>query len=159
MHETCKCKCRLDGNVYNNKQRWNNDKCKCECKELIDKEKCDGGLIRNPSNCECDCDNLCDIEQYLDYKNCRCRKDLVSTLVEQCTANIGENKLIYNTTLNNYTKLYNPSTIHIILLVIYFIKIISFSSAFIYFHWYLKKIVLILKRQFIKYTGGKYQAN
>ena len=26
-HETCKCKCRLDANVCNNKQRWNDDKC------------------------------------------------------------------------------------------------------------------------------------
>ena len=31
-HETCKCKCRLDASVCNNKQRWNNDKCQCECK-------------------------------------------------------------------------------------------------------------------------------
>ena len=36
-HKTCKCKCRLDASVYNNKQRWNDDKCRCECKELIDK--------------------------------------------------------------------------------------------------------------------------
>ena len=35
--ETCKCKCRLDASVSNNKQRWNNDKCWCGCKELIDK--------------------------------------------------------------------------------------------------------------------------
>ena len=40
-HETCKCKCRLDAIVFNNKQRWNNDKCQCECKELIDKGVCD----------------------------------------------------------------------------------------------------------------------
>ena len=26
-HETCKCKCRLDASVFNNKQRWNDDKC------------------------------------------------------------------------------------------------------------------------------------
>ena len=32
-----KCKCRLDASICNNKQRWNEDKCKCECKELIDK--------------------------------------------------------------------------------------------------------------------------
>ena len=44
-HETCKCKCRLDANVRNNKQLWNNKKCKCECNELIDKETCDTGLI------------------------------------------------------------------------------------------------------------------
>ena len=39
-HETCKCKCRLDASVCNNKQRWNDDKCQCECKELIDKGVC-----------------------------------------------------------------------------------------------------------------------
>ena len=36
-HETCKCIFRLDGIICNSKQRWNEDKCKCECKELIDK--------------------------------------------------------------------------------------------------------------------------
>ena len=30
-HETCKCKCRVDASVCNNKQRWNDDKCRCEC--------------------------------------------------------------------------------------------------------------------------------
>ena len=40
-HETCKCNCRLDGSVCNNKQRWNDDKCRwCECKELIEKSVC-----------------------------------------------------------------------------------------------------------------------
>ena len=36
-HETWKCKCRLDGSVCNDKQHWNNYKCRCEYKELIDK--------------------------------------------------------------------------------------------------------------------------
>ena len=31
-HKTCKCKCRLDASICNNKQRWNDDKCRCECK-------------------------------------------------------------------------------------------------------------------------------
>ena len=31
-HETCKCKCRLDASVCNNKERWNDDKCRCKCK-------------------------------------------------------------------------------------------------------------------------------
>ena len=39
-HETCKCKCRLDASVCNNKQNWNKDKCRYECKELIDKGIC-----------------------------------------------------------------------------------------------------------------------
>ena len=36
-HETCKCQCRLDAIICNNKQRWDKDKCRSECKELIDK--------------------------------------------------------------------------------------------------------------------------
>ena len=31
-HKTCKCRCRLDSSVCNNKQRWNEDKCRCKCK-------------------------------------------------------------------------------------------------------------------------------
>ena len=81
-HETCKCKCRLDASVCNNKQRWNNDKCRCECKELIDKGICDKGSIWNPSNCEYECDKSCDVGDYLDYENCKCRKKLVDKLAE-----------------------------------------------------------------------------
>ena len=29
LHETCKCKCRLDASVCNNEQRSNDDKCHC----------------------------------------------------------------------------------------------------------------------------------
>ena len=46
--ESCKCKCRLDASVCNNKQRWNDDKWRCEHKELIDKGVYDEGFIRNP---------------------------------------------------------------------------------------------------------------
>ena len=45
-HETCKCKCRLDTSVCNDKQHWNNDKCMCECKEMIDKGiSCKGSIL------------------------------------------------------------------------------------------------------------------
>ena len=45
-HETCKCKCRLDSSVCNNKQIWNEDKCRCKCREeLSDKERCNKGFI------------------------------------------------------------------------------------------------------------------
>ena len=49
-HEAFKYKCRLDAGVCNNKQRWNEDKCRCECKQLIDKGVCDKGFIWNLSN-------------------------------------------------------------------------------------------------------------
>ena len=50
-HESCKCICRLDKIICNNKERWNEEKCRCECKELIDNEVCNKGFIWNPSNC------------------------------------------------------------------------------------------------------------
>ena len=40
-HETCKCFCRLNKIICNNKQRWTKNQCRCECKELIDKGVCD----------------------------------------------------------------------------------------------------------------------
>ena len=49
--EACRCKCRLNASVCNNKQHWNKDKCRCECKELINV-----GFTRKPSNCVCECD-------------------------------------------------------------------------------------------------------
>ena len=92
-HETCKCKCRLDASVCNNKQHWNDDKCRCECKELIDKGVCDKGFIWNPSNCECECDKSRDVGEYLDYGDCNCTKNLVDKLVDECTKNVEEVKL------------------------------------------------------------------
>ena len=53
--------------------------------QLID--KCDKGFIWNPSNCEYECDKLCDVGEYLDYKNCKCRKKIIDKLVEECTEN------------------------------------------------------------------------
>ena len=58
---TYKCKYRLDANVCNNKERWDEDKCRCESKELIDKGMCNKGFVWNPSNRECECDKLCGI--------------------------------------------------------------------------------------------------
>ena len=91
-HETGKCKCRLDTSVCNNKQCWNDGKCNCEYKELIDRGVCGKGSIWNPSNCECECDKSCDVGEYLDYETCKCRKILVDNLVEECTKKVDEVK-------------------------------------------------------------------
>ena len=87
QHEMCKCKCRLDASVCNNKQRWNDDKCRCDCKELVDKGVCDKRSIQNPSKCECECDKSWDVGEELDYEN----------------VNAGKNQLIYQ--LKNVLKL------------------------------------------------------
>ena len=110
-HETCKCKCRLDAIVCNNKQRWNKNKCRCKCKKLIDKRICDKGFIWNPSNCECECDKSCDIGEYLDYKNCKYRKKLVDKLIDECTETIEQVKLAKITLAENENE-YSSCTVY-----------------------------------------------
>ena len=115
-HETCKCKCRFNSSVCNNKQRWNDDKCRCGYKELIDKGVCDKWFVWNPSNYECQCYKPCDFSEYLDYNNCKCRKCLVDKLPEECTENIEEtspieiNSTECNSVENKCT--HNSSTLH-----------------------------------------------
>ena len=126
------------------KKKWNEDKCRCECKELIDKGMCDKGFIWNPSNCECEFDKSCDIGEYLDYKNCKCRNKLGHKLVEECSENIDGNKILHNETLNviplnDYKKVCNSCSIYPVLFAVFFISSICTSSVFIYFQWYLKK--------------------
>ena len=119
-HETCKCKCRLDASVCNNKQRWNDNKCRCECKELIDKGVCGKGFVCNPRNCECECDKSCDVREYLDYENCKCRKKLVDKLTQEWIKNIEEVKLAKITSAedgNNHE--YSSCMLYIILILIH----------------------------------------
>ena len=103
-HEKCKCECRLDGIIYNNKQYWNEDKCRCECKKLVDKDVCDKGFIWDPSICKCECDKSCNISEYLNYLNCKRRKKLVDPLIETCTENINETKPAEKTLDKNENK-------------------------------------------------------
>ena len=129
-HETCKCICRLDKIIYNSKQRWNEDKCRCECKELIDKGVYDKGYVWNPSNCECEFDKSCNIGEYLDYSSCKCRKKLIDPLVEECTENIDETKLV------------NRCTSYLVYEVLFFIFSIISCETIIYivYHGYVNRI-------------------
>ena len=122
--------------------------------DLIDNGKCDKVFIWNPSNCECKCYKLCDVGEYLDYKNCKCRKRLIDKLVEECGKNIYGNEMIYNDTLNDCGKICDSCTVYIIVLFVIFFSISkNISSVFIYFHWY-------LKRTYTETTiNGKHQRN
>ena len=61
---------------------------------MIDKGVCDKGYIWNPSNCECECNKSCDVGEYLEYKDCKCRKKLADKLVEKCTETVKEVKIV-----------------------------------------------------------------
>ena len=73
-HESCKCVCRLNSSVCNNKQIWNSDTCRCDCNEYFAGiMSCDKGYTWNPSTCARECDMWCKRSQYLDHKNCVCK--------------------------------------------------------------------------------------
>ena len=105
---------------------------------------CDKGFIWNPSNCECKCNKSCDIVEYLDYKNCKCRKKIFDKLVEECSENIDGNEMLYNETLdviplNVYKKVCSSCIVCIVLFVVFLIESICICCVFIYFYWYLKE--------------------
>ena len=100
----------------------------------------DKGFIWNPSNCECECDKSCEIGEYLDYKDCKCRKKITDKLFE----NIDGNEMLYNETsdvipLNIYKYVCSFCMVHIVLFVVFLITRICICCVFIYFYWYLKK--------------------
>ena len=120
----------------------NKNKCWCECKELIDKGLCDKGFIWNPSSCECECDKLSDVGEYLDYENCKCRKQLLAPLFEEYTETVEEVKLAKITLAENENSYKCSScTVYIVLFWIFFtINVGGIGAYFVYFHGYLKKI-------------------
>ena len=168
-HETCKCKCRFEHSVCNNKQRWNDDKCWCECEELIDRGVSDKGFVSNSSNCEWECHKSCDFSQYLDYKNCNCKKSLVNKLVGECTENIEEKMLIEITSAENENKHKRSSwTLCIVLFSIFFTINVGIDNYFLclclLFLWYLKMLFLlslvpVLKQQLNELINGKSKKN
>ena len=122
QHEKCKCECRLDRIICNNKQYWNKDKCRCEYRKLVDKNVCDKEFIWNPSTCKCKCDKSCNNGEYLGYLNCECKKKLVDKLIDECTQNINETKLVEKTldkneNKNNYE--HNSCRVYIILMMVF----------------------------------------
>ena len=76
---------------------------------MIDKGKYDNGFISKPNTCECD--KSWDIVKYLDYENCKCRKRLIDTSVEECSEDINGNEMIHNVNLNDHKKVYNSCAI------------------------------------------------
>ena len=70
------------------------------------------------------------------------QKKLINKLAEERSKHVDENEIIYNEALNYYEKVCSSLTIYIVLLVIAFLILIGISSAYFYFHWYLKIMLL-----------------
>ena len=128
-HESCKCVCKLNSSVCNNKQIWNSDTCRCYCNEdFAGVVGCDKRYVWNPSTCECQCDKWCKQWKYLDLKNCVCKNKLIGILTEECTSVINE------TMINNKGNITNNNT-YLILFIIFLIGSIMLLIGFIYYYY------------------------
>ena len=130
-HETCKCVCRLTTAICNDRQEWNENKYRCKCKkDLVSKLVCDKGYMWNPSTCSRKCYRYCETGQYLDYKNCVCRKKIIDDLIEQCTSIVDIE--IKNNTLSKKND-ESSSNIYFILFIVFLMLFILFLIGFIYY--------------------------
>ena len=97
-------------------------------------------FIWNPSNCECECDKSCGIEEYLNYKNCMCRKNIVDKLVEECTKIVDYDETLSEIPLNDSSSDCIYCTSYIVLFSVFLItSVIIDGGVFVYFYWYSKK--------------------
>ena len=98
---------------------------------------CGKGYIWNPSHCECECDKSCNIGEYLDNKNCKCRKKLVELITDECIESIDI------VTIDNENKnKCSFSIVYVVSIVIFSIILaisIGIGIYFVYYHWFLKK--------------------
>ena len=129
-HETWKCVCHFTSDICNDRQEWNENKCRCECKEdLVSKLACDKGYVWNPSTCSCECDRYRETGQYLDYKSCVCRKKIIDDLIDQCTSTVDMD--IINNTLSKKSD-ESSSNIYFVLFIAFLVLFILFLVVFIY---------------------------
>ena len=131
-HESCKCLCKLDSSICNNKQIWNGDTWRCDCNEdFTGIINCKKGYMWNPSTYECQCDMWCKLGQYLDHKNCVCKNKLVGKVVEECTSIINET-MIDNK--DNNTAEFNA--INYVFIGLFLLTLVICFCVFPYFKWF-----------------------
>ena len=124
-HESCKCVCKLNSSVCNNKQIWNGDTCRCDRNEdFAGIISCDKGCMWNPSTCECHCDTWCKPGQQLDHKNCVCKNKLVGRVIKECTCIINETMI--NNKNNNTTEF---NTINYVFIGLFFLTSVIFFAC------------------------------
>ena len=86
------------------------------------------------------------MSEYLDYKNCKCRKKVAYSLVEECDKNTDKNEVIHNETFS--IKEYNKSTNidlntssssdsckpYVAFSILFLIISVTISAEFVYFY-------------------------
>ena len=79
-------------------------------------------------------DKTCDIGEYLDYENCKCRKQLVDKLIDECTETIEEVKLAKITPENENGNKYSSCKVCIAFTIIVFTIFAGITICFFYYN-------------------------
>ena len=144
-HESCKCVCKLNSSICNNKQIWNGDTCRCDCNEnfagMINSSK---GYTWNPSTCEFQCDTWSKPGQYLDHENCICKNKLIGSIIEECSSIINETMI--NNKDNNTAEF---NAINYVFIRLFLLTLVICFCAFAYFKWFKGK--KLFKNKYINY--------
>ena len=125
-HESCKCEYRLNSIIWNNKQKWNKDKCRCEC--LIHEKY--GNKFWNPNSCKCEYRKnkahllTEECEEIIDNKTVSIEKHNKTFLVRKYNKTVS---IKVNTSLSS-CKPFVPSSI------LYFLVSVIITGLFVYFY-------------------------
>ena len=138
-HESCKCICRLNENICNNKQRWNKDKCRCKCKELIDKMYAIKDLFGTQVIVSVNAINHLILVNIQIIQIANVRKKLIDPLIEECTENNDETKLVNITLAENENSYCNSCKVYIVLMTVVFTIFTGITIYFVYYNWSLIK--------------------
>ena len=84
-------------------------------------------------------DKSCNIGEYLDYSSCKCRKKLIDPLLEECTENINETKLVNITVENKNNDRCCSYVVYKVLFGIFFV-ISCGTIIYIVYHVYVNHI-------------------
>ena len=74
------------------------------------------------------------------HENCKCRKELVDKLVDECTDTVKEVKLAKITLAENESgNKYSSCTVYIVLMIVVFTIFTGITTYFVYYNWPLIK--------------------
>ena len=90
-------------------------------------------MSRNPSNCDCECDKSCNIGQYLNYSDCKCKKKLIDPLIQECTENDDQTKIVNITVENENNYECSSRIVYIVLMIVAFTV---FAAIIVYLIYY-----------------------
>ena len=125
-HESCKCVCRFNSIIWNNKQKWNKDKCRCEY--LINEKY--GNKFWNANSCKCEYRKneahllTEECEEIIDNKTVSIEKHNKTLLVKKYNKTVSIKE---NTSLSS-CKAFVPSS------VLFLLVSVIITGLFVYFY-------------------------